>query len=127
MFRVRLTGLVMLVLLAPPTGAALGDSSPPKACGQPGKPPCPLQQWMRQELAGPRYERDWTRLEANLAALEAANPDPDEWTRWNKYSRRAAAAARAKRRSELDSQCRNCHKQYRRLYKKRFRLRPPPQ
>ena len=73
----------------------------------------------------PNDEKGWPKLAANLAKIEALNPDPT-WKNWNKFSRNGAKAAREGRRSGVREACRRCHQVYRRGYIRDHRMRKLP-
>ncbi|MCA9642123.1 MAG: hypothetical protein KC492_15560, partial [Myxococcales bacterium] len=100
--------------------SAAGESS----CGTPGKPACPLQRWMREEVAAARYQKDLPKLAEHLDQLAEWNPEPSEWSKWTRYAREGAAAARAGRRA--DSVCRGCHQDYRRRFQAKYRSKQAP-
>ncbi len=104
--------------------SAAGGAAPQATCGRPGAPPCPLQRWMREQVAAARYEKDLPKLAEHLEQLARWNPEPDEWTKWTRYARDGAAAARAGRRP--DSSCRGCHRDYRTRFQRSYRDKQAP-
>lgn len=117
--------LMALVLLAALGGAAGGARAASAArCGAPGKPPCPLQRWMRREIAAPYAEHDNAALAKNLLALLRVNPEPKHWHNWDRFARRGAAAARKGRDPVLS--CVHCHDVYRAKYNAKYRERELP-
>ena len=92
-------------------------------CG--GKNPCPLQVWMRHDMAPASAASDPERLAAALAKMATFSPVPS-W-RWNQSATEGADAAK---RGDFDAArqaCRRCHDTYKPLYKDaRYRGRPAP-
>src|SRR5689334_9606914 len=86
---------VLLGLFLLSAGAtALTDASvtATNRCGHPGQPPCPLQAWMRHEIAAPLAAGENEKLARNLTRLVTLNPDARSWTNWNRFAREAATA-----------------------------------
>ena len=96
------------------------------ACGGPGKPPCPLQGWMRERVAAPYATGDFRRLAEVLNALDSLNPAPRKWTHWRTFCSKGSEAAAGGNRRAVVIACTNCHKTYRRTYNIRYRTRPVP-
>lgn len=96
------------------------------ACGRPGKPPCPLQRWMRVRVAAPMARGEHQQLARSLERLVQMNPEPDKWQNWNRFAREGAARARDGR--DVESSCTRCHRVYRAKYNDKYRERPvaPP-
>lgn len=94
-------------------------------CGTPGLPPCPLQAWMRQRIAGPLASNDMASLAAGLDAAARFSPDP-AWTQWARYANEGAAAARQGDVATARRACKACHGHYRAEYRARYRDRPLP-
>jgi cytochrome c-type biogenesis protein CcmH/NrfG len=111
-------GLLLPVALAAP---------PAPACGAPGKPACPLQQWMRSEVAAPLATGELERLAQNLERVGAMNPEPAKWANWTAIAREGANAARNRNAEGARSACARCHKVYRRGYNARYRERSLPE
>ena len=107
------------VALSEPKGAA-------SACGGPGKPPCPLQRWMREQVAAPYASGDLPRLAEVLGELDTFNPAPRKWAHWSSFCAKGSDAASQGNRRAAVIACANCHKIYRRTYNIRYRTRPVP-
>ena len=116
--RMRWTWMIAVLALA---GSSRADEAP--SCGAPGKPPCPLQQWMRVNMAAPMAKGKNEELAEAFDALVAMNPRPKEWHNWNKFAKDGAAAARAGKEHTAESACGHCHRVYRREYNARYRER----
>ena len=94
------------------------------ACGAPGKPPCPMQQWMRVNIAAPMAKGEHDKLAKNLARLVQLNPDPGKWQNWNRFAREGAERARKGR--HVQPSCTRCHDVYRAEYNRKYRERAVP-
>ena len=112
---------VLLVARTPRDEAA----ATPLPCGSAGRPPCPLQRWMRKQVAVPYAKRDLSGLAAALNTLAQNNPNPRRWANWTKFAEKGAASAAAGREDTV-SFCTRCHRAYRRTYKATARTREPP-
>jgi hypothetical protein len=91
------------------------------SCGSPGKPPCPLQAFMRTHAAAPLSAGDYVALEQSLATIARQNPEPAKWANWTKIAADGAAAAREGRAAQVRASCGRCHRAYRRAYNGRYR------
>ena len=117
--------LATFVTAAAPS-TALAESAPSSVvCGAPGKPPCPLQAWMRGNVAAPLALRDLAKLAQSLDALRALNPDP-RWTNWERFASDGARAAREGDASKAQQSCTRCHEIYRARYNELHRGRAAP-
>jgi hypothetical protein len=123
------------LLMAPPVALAvllaLAGLSPTAvagkpACGAPGKPPCPMQHWMRAQVAAAYAQRDFAKLSEVLDQLVQLNPRPNKWGNWNGIARKGAVAARNRDQRAVLLSCTNCHKVYRRAYNLHYRERTLP-
>ncbi len=94
------------------------------ACGAPGKPACPMQQWMRVNIAAPLAAGDQQKLARNLELLVKLNPDPAKWQNWNRFAREGAERARKGRHPQPS--CTSCHNVYRAEYNEKYRQRAAP-
>ena len=95
-------------------------------CGDPGRPPCPLQRWMRNELAQPIAKKDSTAVAEAFERLVALNPEPKKWSNWTKFAREGARAAREGKPSGVTIACAHCHSIYRGEYNIKYRRRALP-
>ncbi len=99
------------------------QASEAPSCGEPGKRPCPLQHWMRVNMAAPLAKGENEELAKAFETLEKINPRPGEWANWSKFSREGARAARAGNERGAEAECGHCHRVYRREYNARYRER----
>jgi hypothetical protein len=110
----------LLGLIATAGEATAGSAE----CGKPGKPPCPMQAWMRSKLSAPYAKKEWTKLASALDQLVGLNPQPKKWGNWKKFCRDGAEASRAGRKDGALASCTSCHQVYRRAYNVAHRKRP---
>ena len=103
-------------------GTSQADDAP--RCGAPGKPPCPLQRWMRHQLAAPLAKADHAALASAFRRLSELNPEPDEWNEWNELTERGRRAAEEGNIERAHATCGSCHRKYRRRYLRQHRTRP---
>jgi hypothetical protein len=115
----QLVAALSLAAVAATMGRAQAANSP--HCGAPGKPPCPLQRWMRREVAAPYAKRHDAALAKHLAELVRVNPEPSRWHHWDLFAREGAADAREHRDPVLS--CVRCHDVYRAKYNAKYRER----
>lgn len=94
------------------------------ACGQPGLPPCPLQSFMRNEVAAPLARGDMKAI--SVALRKVATIAPPAWASWSATALDGAAAAERGDRTALRADCNACHQTWREQYRQRFRDRPLP-
>src|SRR5262245_40994511 len=111
---------IALMLLSASAGAA-GSAGP--VCGEPGRPPCPLQRWMRTERAQPIAKKDAGALADALERLSALNPEPNKWQNWTKFAQDGARAAREGKTAAVTIACAHCHSIYRGEYNIKYRRR----
>src|SRR5438309_2064121 len=91
--------------------------------------PCPLQKWMRTNMAPANASGDMPALAAALDKAAAFAPDPswngkDPKASWDAIARAGAAAARANDVAGAKSSCKTCHDQFKQKYKDTFRTKP---
>jgi hypothetical protein len=120
-FAIALLAALVLLFAAGEQRAVAEDAS----CGTPGLPPCPLQGWMRQRIAGPLASNELEKLARGLDAAADFSPDP-AWTEWRGYATGAAGAARRGDVASARRACRSCHTKYRAEYRARYRERALP-
>jgi hypothetical protein len=94
-------------------------------CGGPGKPPCPLQAWMRTHVAAPLASNDAEALSTGLAKAARLSPDPG-WSSWASISETGSAAAKKGDIAGARASCKGCHDKWRDAYRAKYRLRPIP-
>ena len=102
-----------------PSGASPGEPE----CGSFGSPACPLQAWMRNEVARPYANRDAAQLGRALAELAEYNPAREEpqWRAWDRITARGVGATKTGNRDRTTATCVDCHRHLRRHYIERFR------
>jgi hypothetical protein len=105
---------------AAPSGA-LANPSGEGECGKSPLPPCPLQGWMKKNMAPPSEAEDAPAL---ATALEkAATFAPPGYTNWVSIAKDGAKAAKAGDVSAAKHSCKSCHEQYKKKYKAELRTR----
>jgi hypothetical protein len=120
-----LAGVVMgasAVALAP--SVAVADN----ACGS-KENPCPLQKWMRTNVAPANASGDMPALAAALEKAANLAPDPswngkDAKASWDAIAKAGAAAARANDAVGVKASCKTCHDVWKDKYKQQFRSKP---
>lgn len=99
---------------------AEGEHAP---CGSPGLPACPLQAWMRANVAAALAMNDLPALANGLERTAKLVPDAT-WSSWTETARAGAAAARKGDVAATRASCRACHVAWREAYRAKYRLRP---
>ena len=98
---------------------------PPKRasrdCGEKNDP-CPLQAWMRKNVATAVAAKDAAALAVALDRVASFSPDAS-W-RWAEISKRAADAARRGDIAEARKSCQDCHHAYKADWNAKYRARP---
>lgn len=105
---------------APKPAVAAAPPRPKGECGDKNNP-CPLQRWMRVNIAPAVASNDPQVLAKALDRLAAFSPDPS-WN-WASISKAAAAAARRGDMTEARKSCQGCHNAYKEQWKTQFRKR----
>jgi len=96
----------------------------PAACGNPGQPHCPLQEWMRATLQTYLIREDASNLPRLATALDKlASASPADYPNWGSLARRGAEAARRHDFPALKEVCAGCHDAYRTEFRGRMRER----
>ena len=108
-------------------GGDAGGSVPAQsgACGKPGQPPCPLQDWMRKNVAAALAANDAAALSVALEKAAKLSPDPT-WASWASAASSGAAAAKKGDIAGARASCKTCHDVWRTAYRDQFRTRPIP-
>jgi hypothetical protein len=111
-----------------PSASDAGDDAeaqPAQAptCGRPGLPPCPLQGFMRANVAAPLASNDGDQLAASLDRVARLVPDP-AWSSWVAAAEAGSAAAKRGDTAAARVACRACHDAWRASYRAKYRLRP---
>jgi hypothetical protein len=94
-------------------------------CGKPGQPACPLQAWMRANVATPLASNDTESLAKGLDKAANLSPDPG-WVAWPQLASAGAAAARKGDLAGTRASCKGCHDAFRDVYREKYRNRPIP-
>jgi hypothetical protein len=102
-------------------GAAITEAE----CGKPGLAPCPLQAWMRANVAAPLASNDFALLAASLEKAAQIAPDAG-WSSWATSARAGAAAAKKSDVAGVRASCKSCHDAWREKYREKYRARPAP-
>lgn len=83
---------------------------------------CPLQKWMRANVAVAVASDDAPKLAAALAQVATMAPDAS-WTSWREMSLAASEAAKRGDMKEARKSCRKCHGEYRDRWRTSYRAR----
>ena len=94
-------------------------------CGKPGQPPCPLQDWMRKNVASALASNDAASLSIALEKAAKLTPDP-AWASWVSAANSGAEAAKKGDIAGARAACKTCHDAWRATYREQFRMRPIP-
>lgn len=114
---------------APASGSASPASSAPKApakefaCGDKGKPDCPMQRWMKGVAGGAVASGDTERL---ARAFNAMSKAPPGFGGWAGICATGAAKAQAGDFDGAKAQCKVCHSKYQSRYHSSMRDHPWP-
>ena len=95
------------------------------SCGGPGLPACPLQAWMRANIAAPLAANNSAALAVALEKTAKLSPDAS-WGSWSTIAAAGAAAAKKGDIAGARASCKACHGAWREKYKQQYRLRPVP-
>lgn len=119
--------LAVSLATADVTSSEEGPTQTPaqNGCGNPGAPPCPLQAWMRGNIAHPLAANDLKALANGLDRTAKLSPDM-AWASWPIIASQGAAAARKGDITAVRASCKSCHATWRDAYKAKFRNRPIP-
>ena len=86
------------------------------------KDPCPLQRWMREQMAPALAAKDTAALAKALEASARMSP-VTSWE-WKGMAMDAAAAARTGDLETARKSCQSCHNAFKTQYQEKFRLKP---
>jgi hypothetical protein len=100
---------------APPAGSAAAKA----ACGGPGQPECPTQQWMKSTLQAFLRTKDYKRLESSFKEL--ASHSPQGFEHWGDISEAGARAAAQGDEALVRKSCQECHDAYRSSFRQQYR------
>ncbi|MEO7111795.1 MAG: hypothetical protein ABI183_15240 [Polyangiaceae bacterium] len=103
-----------------PTRVAFADDS----CGS-KENPCPLQKWMRQNMAPALAAGDNAGLAAALDKVTKISPDAS-WTTWSTLAKQGSDAAKRGDLAGAKASCKGCHDAYKDKYKSQYRTKAPP-
>ncbi len=123
-------GLVAGIMLGAAGLAAAPSASAEDACGT-KENPCPLQKWMRQNMASAMSSGDMTALGAAFDKVSKISPDPkwngaDAKANWDAIAKAGQAAAKANDAAGVKAACKGCHDGFKDKYKAQFRTKPAP-
>jgi hypothetical protein len=124
---------VLALALTSTAGLALGSSAGQSeaapaqgaTCGGPGLPACPLQAWMRANIAAPLAANNSGALAVALEKTAKLSPDAS-WGSWSTIAAQGAAAAKKGDVAGARASCKACHEAWREKYKQQYRQRPVP-
>ncbi len=93
--------------------------------------PCPLQKWMRQNMASAMSSGDMTALGAAFDKVAKIAPDPkwngsDAKASWDAIAKAGQAAAKANDAAAVKATCKTCHDAFKDKYKATYRMKPAP-
>lgn len=95
------------------------------ACGS-KENPCPLQKWMRQNMAPALAAGDNAGLAAALDKVAKISPDAS-WSTWSTLSKQGSDAAKKGDLAGAKASCKGCHDAYKDKYKAQHRTQAAPQ
>jgi hypothetical protein len=128
-FAVALAAALAFGAGAGPAQAAANDAENPVIsqveCGKPGQPACPLQAWMRTNVATPLASNDMAALARGLEKAASLSPDPG-WAAWPTLANQGAEAAKKGDLAGARAACKGCHDAFREAYRAKYRTRPIP-
>jgi hypothetical protein len=120
-----------IVLGAAAIGAAPAPASADDAsCGS-KENPCPLQKWMRQNMAAAMSSGDMAALATAFDKVAKIAPDAtwngaDPKANWDAIAKAGLAAAKANDAAGAKAACKACHDGYKDKYKAQYRTKPVP-
>ena len=122
-----LFALPMTLAFAVGSGATLHSSiarADDASCGS-KENPCPLQKWMRQNMAPALAAGDNAGLATALDKVAANSPDAS-WATWSQFAKQGADAAKKGDTAGAKAACKSCHDAYKDKYKAQYRMKAPP-
>jgi hypothetical protein len=110
--------------------AAPAPASADDACGS-KENPCPLQKWMRQNMAPAMASGDMAALGVTFDKAAKFAPDPkwngpDPKANWDAISKAGVAAAKANDAAAVKAACKGCHDAFKDKYKTTYRTKAVP-
>ena len=124
-------GMVAGVMIgAAGLAAAPSASADDATCGS-KENPCPLQKWMRQNMAPANSSGDMAALATDFDKVAKISPDPkwngaDAKANWDAISKAGVAAAKANDAAAVKAACKSCHDAFKDKYKAQFRTKAVP-
>jgi hypothetical protein len=124
-------GLVAGILIGGAAIAAAPSASAEDAtCGS-KENPCPLQKWMRQNMAAANSSGDMAALATDFDKVSKIAPDPkwngaDAKASWDAIAKAGVAAAKANDAAAVKAACKSCHDAFKDKYKAQFRTKAVP-
>jgi hypothetical protein len=124
-------GLVAGVMIgAAAMAAAPAASAEDATCGT-KENPCPLQKWMRQNMAAANASGDMASLATAFDKVAKIAPDPkwngvDAKGNWDAIAKAGQAAAKANDPAAVKAACKSCHDGFKDKYKAQYRLKAVP-
>jgi hypothetical protein len=91
------------------------------ACGDKGKPPCPMQGWMKTNMAPAAASGDTAALAKALDYV--SSHAPPGLADWSAIAKKGADAAKAGNVDGAKASCKTCHDKYKAQYKADMRDR----
>jgi hypothetical protein len=122
--------LVGMTVGAAGLAAAPSASADDATCGS-KENPCPLQKWMRQNMAPANASGDMAALGSDFDKLAKISPDPkwngaDAKANWDAIAKAGQAAAKANDAAGVKAACKACHDGFKDKYKAQFRTKAVP-
>jgi hypothetical protein len=84
------------------------------------------KKWMKDNVVPAKSAGDFKKLEDLLGKIKTANPDAKAFPKWNDISDKGIAAAKAKDKDGVNKSCTDCHNEYRKPFKEKYRDSPLP-
>lgn len=103
-------------------GGAAGGAKEGAACGRPGERDCPLQAWMKANMAHQAMQSDLGAMEHGFATLSIT--PISGYSDWISIARAGAAAAHEGDLDAAKRACKQCHEAYRDRYRAERRSAP---
>lgn len=85
------------------------------------------KKWMKENVVPAKAAGDYAKLESALGKIKKANPDKAAFPKWDDISDKGIAAAKAKDKDGVNKSCTDCHNEYRKLFKEKYRDSKAPE
>jgi hypothetical protein len=123
--RQRAWPTVLVVVMAGIVGAAVLPSAAIAEGKCDGKAkPCPLQQWMRDNVGTPMASGELATIGKSMEkAATLGGPDMKDWS---KLAKKTSEDAKANKTDDVKADCKACHDAYKEAYKANVTLRNKP-